>query len=180
MKITKQEFDEIIERCAEDISGIRASRATPALVENIFVDAYGSKTPIQQLATISTPDPRTIIIQPWDKSVVKNIEDGIRASDLGLNPGNEGDLIRLVLPALSEERRKELVRTLNQRLEQFRVRVRQERDKIKEEIINSEKEKAIGEDEKFRLLEDLDKITAQYVEKIKTLGEKKEQDIMTV
>lgn len=176
----KQEFEDIISRCHEDISGMRAARATPALVENILVDAYDTKNPIQQLATISTPDPRTIVIQPWDKAVVKNIEEGIRSSDLGLNPVNEGDLIRLVIPALTEERRKELVRTVHKKIEEFRVRVRQLRDKVKDEIQKAEKEKEISEDEKFNFLEKLDKMTADYNGKIKEIGEKKEQDIMTI
>lgn len=180
LDIYRVEFDDVIARCDDEVRSIRAARATPALVENIMVDAYDVKTPIQQLATISTPDPRTIVIQPWDKGVVKNIEDGIRSSDINLNPVNEGDLIRLVIPTLTEERRKELVRTLNKKIEEFRIRVRQIRDRIKDEILKAEKNKEISEDEKFSFLEKLDKITAEYNEKLKTLGEKKEQDIMTI
>ncbi len=176
----RSNFNEIIEKCKNDISVIRAARATPILVENILIEVYGTKTPLQQLANINIPDPKTILISPWDKNIVKNIEDAIRNSDLNLNPVNEGDKIRLVLPQLTEERRLELVKTLKQKLEQYRIRLRQLRDQIKEEIIDMEKQKQISEDEKYRLLEKLDKMTSEFNDKIKEIGEDKEKEIMTI
>jgi len=176
----KLELEEIIERASDDIRSMRAARATPEIVERVMVDAYDVKTPVPQLATISIPDPRTIVIQPWDKAVVKAIEDAIRISDIGLNPVNEGEQIRLVIPQLTEERRKELVKAVSQKVEQYRIRIRQARDKFKDMIISAEKNKEISEDDKFNQLESLDKVTSEYNAKIKEIGDAKEKDIMTI
>lgn len=176
----KAEYEKVIEKCNEDLSAMRAARANPSLVENITVEVYGSQTPIIQLASISIPDNRTILVQPWDKNTVKLVEQAIQQSDIGINPTNEGETIRLTLPQLTEETRLELTKTLNAKLEQFRVSMRKIRDTVKDEILSAEKDKEISEDEKFRLLEKLDTYTNDYVKKVNDLGSKKEKEIMTI
>ena len=136
--------------------------------------------PINQLASIAVPEPRSILIQPWDKSIVNNIDKAIRESDLGLSSINEGDKIRIVIPQMTEEARKEIVKSLHKKMEEARIAVRSVRDEIKEKILEAEKNKEFGEDEKYDLIEKLDKTTGDYNDKIKEAGEKKEKEIMTV
>jgi ribosome recycling factor len=132
------------------------------------------------LSSIAVPEARSIVIQPWDKNILKDIEKAIRDSDIGLNPGNEGDRIRLVIPQMTEEMRKEIVKILNTKMEQARVTLRAVRDEAKEEILTAEKNKAFGEDEKFRLLEELDKKISEFNDSVKSLGAEKEKEIMTI
>lgn len=176
----KLEGDDAIERCKEELKSIGVARANPSLVQDIVIDAYGVETPLQQLASISAPDARTLVIAPWDKGVVQAVETGIRNADLGINPVNEGEQIRMVIPQVTEERRLEYVKSVHKKIEEFRVRVRQARDKAKDAITKAEKDKEFGEDEKFRLLEQLDKETAVFNDQLKSLGDAKEKDIMTI
>ncbi|TSC95417.1 MAG: ribosome recycling factor [Parcubacteria group bacterium Athens1014_10] len=176
----KPNFQKIIEHLKKELLTLRTSRATPALVENILVEAYGSKTPLKQLAGITIPETRTIMIQLWDKNIIKEVEKSISQSNLNLSPNTEGNIIRINLPSLTEENRKNLIKILHQKLEQNRIEIRNLRDKIKEEIVNKFKEKEVSEDDKFKLIEELDKITHKYNEEIKGIGEKKEKEIMTI
>jgi len=173
-------FEQVIEACEKDIASLRAARANPSLVENILIDAYGTKTPLIQLATLSTPDARTLVIQPWDKSIVKEIETSITNSDIGINPVNEGEIIRLVIPQLTEERRKELVRSLGKKIEQYRISLRNIRDEIREQITEAQKNKEITEDDKYKFFSDLDNMTTEYNKKIKEISDKKENEIITI
>lgn len=164
----------------EDLAGIRTGRATPALVERIPVDYYGTPTPMQQLATFSVPEPRQILIKPFDPGSIKDIERAIQVSDLGLTPANDGKAIRLTLPPLTEERRQELVRVVGSRVEEARVAVRNiRRDTIKD-LREFEDEKMISEDDLKRAEDDIQKLTDEYIEKLNEVGEDKEKEIMEV
>jgi ribosome recycling factor len=163
-----------------DLNTIRTGRASPALVERLDVQYYGTPTPLQQLATISAPEPRLLTIKPFDPSSLKDIERAILASELGLTPNNDGKLIRLNIPALTEERRRQLTRVVHQRLEEGRVAVRNIRRSVHDDMRDFEKEKLISEDELTRGEADLQKLTDRYVTKIDELGTRKEAEIMEI
>lgn len=176
----KEQFDKSIEFLRSDLNTLRTGRISPSVVEKIKVEAYGTVSELLQLASISSPEPQTIAIKPWDKGVLKDIERAIQVSDLNVNPVMDSDLIRLNFPPLTEERRKELVKVLHKKLEDGRIILRGQREKVKEEILALEKDKQMSEDEKFQALKDLDNMTKEYNDKIKELGDKKEQEIMTI
>ncbi len=176
----KPELENAITRFKEELAKLRTGRANPALVENILVECYGSKTLLKQLASISVPEARLITINPWDKSALSAIEAAISASDLGLNPNNDGQIIRLNLPPLNEERRQELVKILNQKAEEARISVRNIREEIWREIQNKEKSGEISEDDKFKGKDKLQEVIDEYNNKIEELRERKEKEIMTV
>ncbi len=177
---SKPEFSKVIEHLKIELSSLRTGRAHPSLVENILVESYGVKTPIRGLANITVPDPKTLVIEPWDKSIIKEIEKAIQAAGVGINPINEGTKIRLSMPQLTEENRKEMIKILGQKLEQARIGLRNVREKIKEEINRAEKDKKISEDEKFRAQEALDKLIKEKNDEVKVIGEKKEQELLTI
>ena len=164
----------------EQYDSVRAGKANPAVLDRITVDYYGSPTPIQQIASVSTPDARSLLIQPWDASVLKGIEKAILASDLGLNPQNDGRTIRLIFPALTEERRRDLVKQVKKYGEEAKVAVRNIRRKTKEGIDKAVKDGEMGEDEGDRLLKELDKVTKQVSDEIDALLEGKQKEIMEV
>ena len=169
-----------IQSLDDDLSGIRTGRATPALVEKLSVEYYGAPTPLVQLATISVPEPRSLLIKPFDPTSVKNVEKAILASDLGLTPNSDGKQIRLNLPALTEDRRHELVKIVHARLEECRIADRNIRRDLHNEMRDLEKEKQVSEDDLKRGEEDLQKITDHKVEEINEHGKHKEQEIMEV
>jgi ribosome recycling factor len=164
----------------ESLSTLRTGRASPALIEKLEVEYYGTPTPLMQLATISAPEPRLLTIKPFDPGSLKNIERAILASDLGLTPGNDGKLIRLMIPALTEERRRELVKATHHRAEEARVAVRNVRRDVHNDLREFEKEKLISEDDLKRGEEDLQKMTDKMVEKVDDLVKRKETEIMEV
>lgn len=169
-----------VQALEEDLGGIRTGRATPALVEKIPVEYYGIPTPLMQLASISVPEARSLLIRPFDATSLKAVEKAILASDLGLTPNNDGKSIRLNLPPLTEERRRELVKVVHSRVEEGRVAVRNvRRDSIKD-LREFENEKLISEDELKRGEEELQKITDRFIEGIDSVGERKEKEIMEV
>ena len=163
-----------------DLSTVRTGRASPALVERLDVQYYGTPTPLQQLATISAPEPRLLTIKPFDPSSLKDIEKAILASELGLTPNNDGKIIRLSIPALNEERRRQLTKVVHSRLEDARVAVRNIRRAVHEDLREFQKEKLITEDELERGENDLQKLTDKYVEKVDDLGQRKEAEIMEI
>lgn len=173
-------FEKPITFLHSELSVLRTGRATPALVEHIHVEAYGSRQELMTLASISTPDARSIVIEPWDKSVLKDIERGIEEAGIGLNPTVQGTLIRIVLPVLTEETRKNLIKIMNEKVEEARVGIRGVREEVKGIILQAEKDKEIPEDEKYKLLEDLDKYAAIFNDKIKKIAEDKETEVMTM
>lgn len=163
-----------------DLSGIRTGRAHPGLVEKIQVEYYGAETPLMQLASISVPDPRSLLIKPFDKSTLKAVERAILASDLGLTPNNDGQAIRLNLPVLTEERRRDLVKVVNHRIEDSRVAVRNVRREGMKDLKEFENEKLISEDERKRGEDDLQKMVEKVIAEIDSIGKRKEQEIMEV
>jgi len=174
------DFNTAISHFKQEITTLKTGRANPQILDSIKVEAYSVKTPLNQLASISVPEPRSILIQPWDKSLLKEVEKAILEADLKLNPINEGDKIRINIPPLTEETRQEIVKLLNQKAEQARIALRQLRDKIKEAIMAAEKNNEFGEDERYSLIEELDKTTGRFNDQIKILAAEKEQEIMTV
>ena len=179
-KEARGRMDGAIQSLEDDLAGIRTGRAHPALVEKLQVNYYGAPTPLIQLATISVPEPRTLMIRPFDASSLRDIERGIMTSELGLTPNNDGKVIRLNLPPLTEERRIDLVKIVKNRVEEARVAVRNvRRDSIKD-LREFENEKLISEDDLKRGEDELQKITDEYIEKINGLGERKETEIMEV
>lgn len=164
----------------DDLAGIRTGRASPALVERLQVEYYGTPTPLQQLASISVPEPRSLMIKPFDASTLKAIEKAILASDLGLTPNSDGKALHLNLPPLTEERRRELVKHMHHRLEEARIAVRNIRRDLHNDMRDFEKEKLITEDDLKRGEEDLQKLTDKYVEDIAKHGQNKEKEIMEV
>ena len=176
----KEEFSKALEHFQTEINGLKTGRANPAILDGVRIEAYGTLNPIINVASVAVPDARSLIIQPWDKSIIKEIEKGIIEANLNLNPVSDGDKLRINLPPLTEETRKEIVKLLNQKAEDAKIALRMVRDKAKDEIIAAEKDKEFGEDEKFRLLEELDKKVGAYNDQIKSLMEKKEAEILTV
>ncbi len=164
----------------QNLATIRTGRASPALVERLMVEYYGTPTALQQLATISAPEPRLLTIKPFDPSSLKDIERSILASDLGLTPNNDGKLIRLNIPPLTEERRKELIKVVHHRLEEARVAVRNIRRAAHDDLREFEKEKVISEDDLTRGETDLQKLTDRYIEKIDEHGKRKEAEIKEI
>lgn len=169
-----------IQTLDDDLAGIRTGRAHPALVEKLPVEYYGTPTPLVQLASISVPEPRSLLIKPFDPATLKTIERSILASDLGLTPNNDGRQIRLNLPVLTEERRRDLVKLVHHRLEDSRVAVRNVRRDMIKDLREFEEEKMISEDDLKKGEEELQKITDRYVEEINAIGERKEKEIMEV
>ena len=164
----------------DDLAGIRTGRASPALVEKLPIEYYGAPTPLQQLASISVPEPRTITIKPFDATTLKVIEKAIQTSDLGLNPNSDGKVIHLNLPPLNEQRRRDLVKHVHHRLEEARIAVRNIRRDAHNDMRDFEKEKLISEDELERGETELQKLTDRYVEEVAEQGKKKEVEIMEV
>jgi ribosome recycling factor len=161
-----------------ELAKVRTGRASPALVEHIKADYYGTQTPLSQLATISIPEPRTIVIQPWDVTAIANIERAIRQSDLGVNPTNDGKVIRIAIPHLTEDRRKELVKYVGKMAEEYRVAIRQIRKDTNNLVKEVEKEKKIPEDEVKKNLAKVQEITDDFTKRINETLEKKEKEIM--
>lgn len=167
-----------IQSLEEDLAGIRTGRATPALIEKLPVEYYGVPTPLMQLATISVPDARTLLIKPFDATGLKAIERAIITSNLGLTPNNDGKTLRLNLPPLTEERRRDLVKLVNQRLEEAKVAIRNVRRDILKDLRDFEKEKMISEDELKKGEDELQKLTDKMISEIDRIGEVKQKEIM--
>jgi ribosome recycling factor len=169
-----------VQALEEDLGGIRTGRASPALVERLQVEYYGNPTPLIQLASIGVPEPRSLLIRPFDASTLRAIERAIQASDLGLTPNNDGKAIRLNLPPLTEERRRNLVKVVHNRVEEARIAVRNVRRDINRDLEEFEKEKLISQDELKRAEDELQKITQRFIDEINAVGERKEKEILEV
>ena len=169
-----------VEVLQRELATIRTGRASPALVEQIRVDYYGVPTPLGQMATISVPEARLLVIQPWDKGSLSSIEKAILKSGLGLNPANDGDVIRLSIPQLTEERRKELVRVVRKRVEEGRVAIRNVRRETMEQLRDLARNKEISEDEQKRALELLQKLTDRFIEESDSIARDKEAEVLEI
>lgn len=174
----KQKMDAAVEHVASEFSTVRTGRANPQLLHRITVEYYGTPTPLQQLASIAVPEPRLLVVQPFDKSTVSDIERAIQQADLGLNPSNDGNVIRITFPPLTEERRKELIKVVRHMAEEGRVSVRNIRRHSKSEM--EEMHGEISDDDIYRGEEELQDLTDRYVEKIDKLLERKEDELLEV
>ena len=174
----KPEFDDAVDFYKKDIATIRTGRASSSLVEDIEAEAYGQRMRVKELASVSIPEARTIVIQPWDKAMLEPISGAIRKSELGLAPVVDGAIIRLVIPQLTEERRKEFVKILKKKTEEAKVVIRQVREKMIKEIESAEKEGVISEDEKFSGRDEVQKLVDHYNGQLLEAESKKEQEIM--
>ncbi len=174
------EFQKAIDHFKSEISILRTGRATPAMVEDIQVEVYDQKMEIKGLASINVPDPKTIVIDPWDKNVIKDIEKALNDSDIGVSPVVDGTVIRLNMPPMTEENRKDMVKILKQKAEQARISARGVREKVRDKIIKAEDAKEITEDERFRSQEELDKHVGEVNKEIDKITDEKEKEIMTI
>jgi ribosome recycling factor len=180
LKDLRERMSKTVEVLQDDLLSIRTGRASPALVEKMPVEYYGSMTPLIQLASIAVPEPRLLVIRPFDPSALPDIERAILKSDLGLTPMNDGKLIRLSIPRLTEERRRELVRVVARRVEEARIAIRNHRRDALKDLQEFEKEKMISEDEFFRAKDEVQALTDEYIERIDEIGQRKEEEVMEV
>mgnify|MGYP006179539751 CR=1 FL=1 len=169
-----------VEALKREFDTIRTGRPNPAIVEHILVDYYGTPTPINQLASISVSEARTIVIQPWDRQSLSNIEKAVLAGELGLNPANDGNVLRLIIPQLTEDRRKDLVKLVRRKAEDWKIELRNIRRDVLEQIRFMVKNKEISEDDSKRAQEELQKNTDQYVARVEALASAKEEEVMAV
>jgi ribosome recycling factor len=176
----ERRMQKAVETLKQDINTIRAGRASAALVERITVDYYGTPTPINQVASITVPEARLLVIQPWERKLLVDIEKAIQKSDLGINPTNDGQVIRLAIPPMSEERRRDLVKTLHKKLDEHKVAVRNVRRDVHDKLRDREKKKEVSEDELKRSVERLQKLTDRYIEEMDKVGKAKEMEILEV
>lgn len=173
-------MDKTIEALKRDLAGIRTGRASLSLLDGILVDYYGTPTPISHVATLAVPESRLITIQPWEPKLIPEIEKAIQKSDLGLNPTNDGKVIRVVIPPLTEERRKQIVKHVHKRGEEAKVGLRNIRRDSNDEVKRLEKEEHISEDETRRSMEEIQKITDSYIKKVDEIVSHKEAELMEV
>jgi len=176
----EERMQKSVEHLTKDLASLRAGRANPAMVEKITVEYYGEPTPINQLSNITVPEARLLVIQPWDKTIIPNLEKAILKSDLGVTPSNDGNVIRIAIPQLTEERRKELVKVVRKKGEAAKVSVRNIRREVNDMLKSSEKEKLISEDENKKAMNDIQKFTDIYVKNIDNILAVKEKDVMEV
>jgi len=176
----KQDMEKTLGALRRELSHVRTGRASTSILEGLTVDYYGAKTPLNQLATLSAPEPTLLVVTPFDKSVIGAIEKTIKASDLGLNPLNDGKLIRIPIPPLTEERRRDLVKHVRKLAEDYRVSMRTHRRDSLEMLKELEKEKAITEDDRRHAAEKIEALTKQYIERVEQVLKVKEDEIMAV
>lgn len=177
---TQEKMDKALQALRNELTNIRTGRATPSLLDQVKVDYYGAPTPVTQVANVSVPEPRMIVIQPWDRSLLKVIEKAIMTSDLGLNPNNDGTVIRLNLPLLTEERRKELVKVVNKKGEASRVEIRNIRRDFNDAVRKQVKAKEITEDDAKDATDFSQKLTDKFMKKIDDVLAQKEKEVMSV
>lgn len=176
----RQRMEGAIEALRREFAGVRTGKASPGLLDTVKVDAYGSLLPLNQVGTVAAPEARMLTVQPWDKSLLKAIEKALRESDLGLNPSNDGSIIRIPIPALTEERRREFVKMLHKLTEEARVAVRNVRRDTNDEIKHRQKDEGLSEDDIRREQGEVQKLTDQYIARIDELMKHKEAEIMEV
>lgn len=176
----QEQMDRSIEALRREFSSVRTGKASPALLDTVRVDAYGSKMVLNQVASVSSPEPRMLVVQPWDKGLMQEIEKAIRNSELGLNPANDGNIIRVPVPALNEERRKEMVKMLHKIAEEGRVGIRHARQEANKEIKRRQSESELSEDEARRETDRIQKLTDDYTARIESLLKAKEEEVMEV
>lgn len=177
---TKAEMDGSLDSLAKEFSKVRTGRASISLLDSVRVDYYGTPTPLNQLATLAIPEPRMITIQPWDAQISKEIEKAILKADLGLTPSSDGKLVRVSIPPLTEERRKDLVKVVKKMSEAAKVSIRNHRRKVNEDLKTLKNDKQISEDEMFKSQDDVQKITDDYITKVDEMSRAKEAEILEI
>lgn len=180
LKDTDSKMQKAVSVLTHELATIRTGRASPALVEHIKVDYHGVLTPLNQIGSISVPEAKMLLIQPWDRTSIRDIEKAILKSDLGLNPTSDGNVIRIVIPALTEERRKELIKGVHRRLEETRVALRNIRRDGIESLKKAEREKQISQDQLARATDQVQKLIDNFVDKVNKIGQDKEKEIMEI
>lgn len=180
LSTAQTKMQKTIEVLRVDLASVRAGRANVSLLDKVMVEYYGTPTPVNQVASVTVPEPRMIVIQPWEKNLLKDIERAIMKSDLGLNPNSDGSVIRLNLPQLTEERRKELVKTVHKKAEDARVSVRNLRREANDSVKKAEKAKEITEDEAKKANDDIQKMTDKFIKEVDTVMEHKEKEVMEI
>ncbi|MBN1869537.1 MAG: ribosome recycling factor [Candidatus Omnitrophica bacterium] len=180
LKETEGKMKKSVESARREFNEVRTGRAHPGLIEGMHVDYYGTMTPFKQLASISTPDPRTVMIQPWDPSIIQGIEKVIFSSNLGVTPSNDGKVIRLSIPPLSEERRHELTKVVKEMAEKSRISLRTVRRDANEKLKKMQNEKTISEDDYFKIHDDVQKLTDKYIKEIDDLLDQKNKSLTEV
>ena len=176
----ERRMQKAVDALKQDLGAIRAGRANAALVDRITIEYYGAPTPLNQVASISVPEARLLVIQPWDRKLLVDIEKAIQKSDLGINPTNDGQVIRLNIPQMSEDRRRDLVKTLHKKLDEHKVAVRNIRRDVQDKLREREKKKEVSEDELKRSTEKLQKLTDRFIEDMDKVGKTKEVEILEV
>ena len=176
----REKMDAAMEAIRREFASVRTGKATPALLDTVRVEAYESKMPLNQVATVSTPEPSLIVVQPFDRSLLPDIERAIMSADLGFNPSNDGAVVRVPIPPLNEERRKEYVRLLHKMAEEGRISVRQARREANDEIKANQKEHLIGEDDAHRQLDQVQEMTDEHIKQIDDLLKRKEEEVMAI
>jgi len=177
---TERKMKRAIEALQHDLASVRTGRASPSLLERVNVDYYGAPTPLNGVATISVPEPRLILIQPWDKKMLPVIEKALQKSDLGLTPSSDGNVVRLPIPALNEERRRDLVKQVHKRLEEARVAVRNCRRDAIDELRKGERDKQVSEDDVKRAQDRLQKLTDTFIAQVDDVGKRKESEVLEI
>ena len=177
---TRAHMDKALEAMRREFGSVRTGKASPQLLDTVRVDAYGSMMPMNQVASVSTPEPRLLVVQPWDKGLIGPIEKAIRDSNLGLNPANDGNVIRVPVPALTEERRRDMVKVLHKLAEDGRVAVRHARQEANNQVKRQQGASEISEDEARRQLAEIQKLTDEYISKVDQLLKAKEKEVMEV
>ena len=180
LKETRKRMDDAVDAIRREFASVRTGKATPALLEHVRVDAYETQMPLEQLATISAPEPRLLVVQPWDKSVMGSIEKSLRSSELGLNPSNDGTVIHVPIPPLNEERRRELVKVLHKMAEEGRVSLRAARRAANDDIKDQIKGGELSEDSGHHMLDEVQQLTDEYVGRIDALLKAKEEEVLEV
>jgi ribosome recycling factor len=176
----RSQMEKAVDAMRREFGSVRTGKASPALLDTVRVDAYGSKMPISQVATVSAPEPRMLIVQPWDKGLLNAIEKGIQQAELGLNPGNDGNVIRVPIPQLNEERRKDMVKVLHKLAEEGRVAIRHARQEANKDIKKRQGAHEMSEDDAHRQTDQVQKLTDEYIAKIDQLLKTKEHEVMEV
>ncbi len=180
MTDTERRMQKSVEAVIHDLSGIRSGKATPVLLDSVKVEAYGQKTPLSQVASISVPDPKSLVVQPWDKSIIGEVVKAIQIAELGFNPQVEGNIVRIPVPPLSEERRRELAKLCKKIAEDGKVAIRNVRRDANDQLKKAEKDKQISEDQQHRSMEKIQEFTDKFIKKIDELVEAKEKELMSV
>jgi len=180
LQVARQKMEKAIEALRREFGSVRTGKASPALLDTVRVEAYGSHVPLNQVATVSAPEPRLLVLSPFDRANIKAIEKGIQESGLGLNPSNDGKLIRVPIPALTEERRREFVKVLHKMAEEARVAVRQARKDANDDIKKRQKDGEFSEDDARRQQDEVQKLTDQHIKQIDDLTKHKEAEVMEV